>query len=335
MSDTARTAGILATGSYLPKEEISSAAIAERVNVEEEWILRKTEIAYRRFAAPDEATSDLAAKAATDALERCSLNPDDVDFLIVSTSTPDSPQPPTACLVQNLIGAWRAACFDINVVCSGFVYALELARSLVATRRGARVLVIAADLYSRSLDFDDRRTAVLLGDGAGAAVVAGAEPGYGIVSMQLSSHGDAQRLIGVEAGGSRFPASHETVDGGGHYFTMRGREVRDFVLENVPGALSRLLTDAGVEPAEVRHVVPHQPNGLLLDELVEHTGLGHAHTHRTLESYGNIGSASTAVTLDHAERSGALADGDLVLLTSFGGGMAMGNCLLRWAGGPK
>lgn len=323
--------GILGTGSYLPKEEVSSAEIAERVGCEEDWIHRKTGIANRRFAAPDEATSDLAAKAGAEALENSGMSAADVDFIIVSTSTPDSPQPPTAALVQVLLGAMRAAAFDINVVCSGFVYGLELARNLVAARPAATVLVIAADLYSRSLDFGDRRTAVLLGDGAGAAVVGRVDRGYGILATQLSTRGDMRRQIRVEAGGSRLPASHETVANGDHFFRMEGRDVRDFVLENVPPALDRLLAGAGVDKSRVDHVVPHQPNGMLLGELADRSGLGRAHTHRTVERYGNVGSASVPVTLDDARRAGRLRDGDLVLLTAFGGGMAMGHCLLRWS----
>lgn len=330
MSLTTRGIGILATGSYMPKQEVSSKEIAKLVGVEEEWILRKTKIAWRRFAAPDEATSDLAAKAGKDALDRCGMAADEIDFLIVSTSTPDSPQPPTACLVQSRLGARNAACFDVNVVCSGFVYALELARSLIATRPEARVLVIAADLYSRSLDFGDRRTAVLLGDGAGAAIVGRVATDAGIIATQLTSCGDQHRLIRVEAGGTRLPASHETVDCGGHYFKMEGRAVRDFVLEAVPPALARLASEAGIDRSQIAHVVPHQPNGVLLSELAEQAGLAHARTHRTVERYGNVGSASAAVTLDNAARSGDLRDGELVMLTTFGGGLSMGNCLLRW-----
>jgi 3-oxoacyl-(acyl-carrier-protein) synthase III len=324
--------GILGTGSYLPKEEVSSAEIADRVGCDEDWIHRKTGIAHRRFAAADEATSDLAAKAGAEALANAGLSAGDVDYLVVSTSTPDSPQPPTAALVQVLLGAMRAAAFDINVVCSGFVYGLELARSLITVRREATVLVIAADLYSRSLDFGDRRTAVLLGDGAGAAVVGRVGQGYGILATQLSTRGDKRRLIRVEAGGSRLPASHDTVAAGDHFFRMEGREVREFVLANVPPALDRLLADAGVAKSDVDHVVPHQPNGMLLGELAERSGLTRACTHRTVQRYGNVGSASVPVTLDDARLNGRLRDGDLVLLTAFGGGMAMGHSLLRWSG---
>lgn len=322
--------GVLGTGAYLPEREVSSADIAERVGVDEEWILRKTKIASRRFAADGEATSDLAAGAGRAALADAGLSADEIDLIIVSTSTPDSPQPPTACLVQNLLGTWNAAAFDINIVCSGFVYALELARCLITARPGYRVLVIAADLYSRALDFSDRRTAVLLGDGAGAAVVGEVEDGYGIQHVELTARGDLQRLIRVEAGGSRVPASHQTVDAGGHFFKMEGRQVREFVLEHLPPAMSRVMAAAGAEPADLGHIVPHQPNGMLLDELEKQAGFDTAELHRTVERYGNVGSASVPVTLNAANRAGALHDGDLVLLTAFGGGMAMGHCLLRW-----
>ncbi|WP_338895257.1 ketoacyl-ACP synthase III [Streptomyces sp. TG1A-60] len=325
-----RPIGILSTGSYLPKQEVSNAEVAVRVGVETEWIERKTQIRSRRYAAPGEATSDLAARAAAEALDQAGVSAGDVDYLIVSTSTGDSPQPPTACLVQDLLGAARAACFDINVVCSGFVYALALARALVAQRPESLALVVAADVYSRCLDFSDRRTAVLLGDGAGAALVGRTGDGYGFVDFELASRGDAQRLIRVDAGGSRLPASAETLARGDHFFRMDGRGVRDFVMENFPPFARRLAERTGIPLSEVRHFVPHQPNGVLLSQLVEVGGLAHAHTHRTLERYGNTGSASAGVTLDDAARAGHLRPGDLVMLGTFGGGMSMAAAYLRW-----
>lgn len=322
--------GILGIGSYLPQNEVSNAEIAQRVGVTEEWIVSRTKIESRRFAADGEATSDLAARAARAALDSAGLTPDQIDMIVVSTSTPDSPQPPTACLVQNLLGARNAAAFDVNAVCSGFVYALALAEGLVAMAPGRRVLVVAADLYSRSLDFSDRRTATLLGDGAGAVVVGEVDEGYGIRRVELAARGDLQGLIRVEAGGSRRPASHETLADGGHFFRMEGRLVREFALEHVPPALAHLVEEAGAAPMEIRHIVPHQPNGVMLDELEKLCGFPDARLHRTVERYGNVGSASVPVTLDAAHREGALNDGDLVLLTSFGGGMSTGHCLLRW-----
>ncbi len=323
--------GILATGSYLPKEEVASEDVAKLVGVDPEWIERKTRIRSRRYAAPDEATSDLAIRAATNALEQGGIDAARTDYLIVATSTGDHPQPPTSCLVQSALEAHRAACFDLNAVCSGFVYGLALAQSLVAQRSDTCALVVAADLYSRILDFSDRRTAVLFGDGAGAAVVGALPDGYGIVDVGLANHCDTHQLIRVEAGGSRQPASHETVDAGGHYFKMDGHGVREFVMAHVPSVLAALVERAGYRLDEVNHFVSHQANGVLLDELVARAELSGAHTPQTLERYGNVGSASVPVTLDEANRAGQLADGDLVLLAGFGGGMSIGACLMRWS----
>ncbi|MDH6113660.1 3-oxoacyl-(acyl-carrier-protein) synthase III [Kitasatospora sp. MAP12-15] len=327
----ARTSvGILATGSYLPKEEVSNEEVALRVGATAEWIERKTQIRSRRYAAPSEATSDLAAQAAAEALTQAGLAAEQIDYLIVATSTGDSPQPPTACLVQGLLGADKAVCFDINVVCSGFVYGLALAESLLARRPGCHALVVAADVYSRILDFTDRRTAVLFADGAGAAVLGHVDEPAGILEFGLISQGNAHGLIRVEAGGSRLPASAETVAAGEHYFRMDGRGVRDFVLEHVPPALAALAERAGHPLAEVDHFVPHQANGVMLDQLVVAAGLERAQTHKTLVEYGNVGSASIPVALDAANRAGLLREGELVLLAGFGGGMAIGSCLVRW-----
>ncbi|MEU8228064.1 ketoacyl-ACP synthase III [Actinoplanes sp. NPDC048967] len=325
--------GILGTGSYLPEHEVTNEALMELVtDTTPEWISRRTLIEARRFAAPDEATSDLATKAALAALTRAGIDADRIDYLIVSTSTGDSPQPPTASLVQHAIGAHRAAAFDINVVCAGFVFGLALADSLVATRPEAVVLVVAADIYSRILDFGDRRTAILFGDGAGAAVVGAVPAPYGLVDTELITRGDAHELIHVKAGGSRLPASAETVADGDHYFRMNGRGVRDFVLAGVPPVLADLLKRAGVTPGDVDHFVPHQANGMMIGELVEAAGLGDARTHLVLDRYGNTGSASAAIALDAAARAGELHDGELVLLAGFGGGMSVGAALLRWYG---
>jgi 3-oxoacyl-(acyl-carrier-protein) synthase III len=323
--------GILGTGSYLPAEEVTNRDLMALVpDADPEWVSRKTLIQARRYAAPDEAASDLAAHAARAALEQAGLAAGDIDFLIVSTSTGDSPQPPTSTLVQQAIGADRAACFDINVVCAGFIFGTALAHSLITVNPGAKILVVASDVYSRILDFGDRRTAVLFGDGAGAAVVGAVSPGYGFLDLELVSRGDAAELIHVDAGGSRLPASEKTVANGDHYFRMNGRGVRDFVAAGVPPALDALLHRTGVLKTGVDHFIPHQANGVMLRELVELAGLQKARTHLTLDRYGNCGSASVPITLDEAARSGALGDGDLVLMAGFGGGMSVGASLLRW-----
>ena len=327
--------GILGTGSYLPERVVTNSELAEMVpGADPDWVARKTMIETRRFAAPGEATSDLAAKAAVRALERAGITAAEIDYLIVSTSTGDVPQPPTASLVQNLIGAHRAAGFDLNGVCAGFVFALSVAQGLVTMRPDAHVLVIAADVYSRILDFGDRRTAVLFGDGAGAAVVGTVPEGFGILDTELVTRGDAAGLIHVDAGGSRLPASAETVANGDHYFKMNGRGVRDFVADHVPPVLADLLDRAGLHAKDIDHFVPHQANGVMLKELVDLAGLDGARTHLTLDRYGNVGSASVPVALDEAARSGTVQPGDLVLLAGFGGGMSVGATILRWGATP-
>ncbi|MFD5625925.1 3-oxoacyl-ACP synthase III family protein [Streptomyces sp. NPDC127072] len=322
--------GILATGSYVPKDEAGNDEVAALAATTPEWIERKTQILTRRWAAPDEAASDLAARAAENALDRAGIGVDRIDYIIVSTGTGDSPQPPTSCLVQNAIDARNAACFDISVACSGFVYGLELARGLLRSRPGSLALVISAEVYSRFADFTDPRTSVLLGDGAAAAVVGEVPDGYGMLAFDLSSRGDAAHLLRIDAGGSRLPPSHKTVDDGAHFVRMDGRAVRDFVLENVPPVVARLAGRADVALADVDHFVPHQPNGVLLHQLSLATGLPRARTHRTVERYANVGSASVPLTLADADQAGHLKDGDLVMLMGFGGGMAVGGCLLRW-----
>ncbi|MFB8139093.1 3-oxoacyl-ACP synthase III family protein [Streptomyces parvus] len=325
-----RPVGILSTGAYVPERIVGNEELAPRIGVTAEWIERKTGIRARRWADPSEATSEMAVAAATRALEQAGLTADRIDHLIVTTSTGDAPLPPTACLVQAELGAHRAAAFDLNIACSGFVHGLAVAHGLVAQNPGSHALVIAADLWSRFVDFGDRGTAALLADAAGAAVV-GAVPGpYGILGTDLLSHGDASSLLVIEAGGSRKPASHATVDEGGHFLRMRGREVSDFVLGKVPQAVKDLLAKTGVRREDIAHFVPHQANGVLLGRLAEQIGFEKARTHLTVGEYGNSGAASMAVTLDDANRSGLLRDGELVLLVGFGGGMALGASLLRW-----
>lgn len=254
--------GILGTGSYLPKEEITNEEIARRVpNITAEWIGRRTLIQGRRYAAPHEATSDLARHAATAALARAGVDADRIDHLIVATSTGDAPLPPTSSLVQNALGAHRAVCFDINIACAGFVYALDVARALVAQRPGSLALVIGADLYSRFLDYDDRGTAVLLGDAAGAAVVGAVPEPYGILDTELAGRGDVHELIWIEGGGSRVPASADTVANGGHFLRMTGRGVADFVMRNVPPMIGPLLERTGTPWTGSRTSCRTRPTG--------------------------------------------------------------------------
>jgi acetoacetyl-CoA synthase len=324
--------GIISTGSYVPADVVTSARLAEQVGASEAWILERTRIRTRRYAEPGQATSDLAVQAARRALDRAGVAAESVDFLLLATSTPDSPQPPTSYRVQARLGMTRAACIDVNVACSGFVSGLALARGLLADRPGGHALVVAADVCSRALDPADRRTAVLMGDGAGAALL-GPAARPGLLDVTLVSRGEAAELIRIEAGGSREPASPTTLASGGHFLRMQGRDVAAFLLRRFPPFLHAFLEQAGVTADEVAHFIPHQPNGALLDRLVERVGLPNARVHRTVEEYGNTAAAAVPLTLDLANRDGLLAEGDLVLLAGFGSGMSMSAAALRW-GGP-
>ncbi|WP_323747691.1 3-oxoacyl-ACP synthase III family protein [Catenulispora rubra] len=362
-------ATVLGTGSYLPERIVTNKEIEACVpDASAEWIERRTGILERRYAAPEQAASDLAVHAARGALADSGLDAGDLDHIIVATTTGDAPIPATAALVQRALGARRAACFDINAACTGFITGLSVARGCVALDPAAKVLVIGADVWSRFVDFGDRATSVLFGDGAGAVVVGGIGAGSGpaladgdvdadradaeradaerggigaprgLLGVELASHGDVHELIGLPAGGSRRPPSAQTLAEGGHTLRMQGRAVRGFVLDNVPDLLAGLLNRCGHKPCDVDHFVPHQANGVLVAELAEAGGLAGAQTHLSLRHSGNIGAASVPVALDQANRSGAVRDGDLVLLAGFGAGMSAGAALLRWtvtAGGPR
>lgn len=321
--------GVLGTGSYVPSRVINNKDMSSLVGVSEEAILRKTGIRERRWAKPEEATSDLAVAAGRAALEQAGIRASDLGLIIVATSTPDSPQPATACVVADELGAGNGtAAFDVNSVCSGFTFALSVAERMLADAPADHALVIGADVYSRILSPTDRRTTVLFGDGAGA-VVLGPGGRHRMLSTRLASFGTARELIGVPGGGSRMPATEETLREGKHYFSMNGRGVTEFVETQVVPGIEAFLADNGVRHDEIAHFVPHQANGRLLESMTGHLGIPSDRLATTVTRYGNTGAASVPITLDHLARSGAVAAGDLVLLAAFGGGMSMGLTLLR------
>ncbi|QEU89620.1 beta-ketoacyl-ACP synthase 3 [Streptomyces kanamyceticus] len=327
------TTGIRGTGSFLPVDKVSNGLVAERAGVTAEWIVRKTGIRERRYAADHEATSDLAVAAARAALADADVTAGQLGWIVVATSTPDHPQPATASLVQHRIGAVGAAAFDINAVCSGFVFALvTVARLLAADPAGAPRfgLVVGADVYSRIIDPSDRRTAVLFGDGAGAVVLGPVRAGHGIIGSDLATFGRHHDMIKVPAGGSRLPASEKTLASGDHFFQMQGRAVREFVTDELPAAIDRLLLTCGTDPAAVDHFVPHQANGAMLADVLPRLGLPRARAHLTVAEHANTGAASVPLALDTARREGSFGDGDTLLLAAFGGGMSIGATLIRW-----
>lgn len=318
------------TGSYVPERVVSNDEVGARAGVDDAWITSKTGIRERRWVAEDQATSDLAIAAARAALESSGVSVSEVSTIVVATSSPDHPQPPTAVYVQNALGAENAAAFDMNAVCSGFVFATAVASRMIAGG-GGYALVIGADVYSRILNPEDRRTVVLFGDGAGAVVLGPSRSsGHGVVATQLHTFGDLNDRIIVPAGGSRLPMEDRHHETGLAYFTMQGRAVKEFVLQELPPLVEDFLASAGVSPDEVDHFVPHQANGLMLAELLPALKLSNATMHDTVQRFGNTGAASVGITLDDAARAGRLSEGDLILLAGFGGGMAAGLALLRW-----
>lgn len=327
---TTPAVSILGTGSYLPEHVATNAVLAEAVGVDEDWIVAKTGVRGRRVAAAHEATSDLAVHAARRALDAAEVHPHQIDLLLVATSTPDELIPASACHVQAELGAHNAAAFDINAVCTGFIYGLA---SISAMMRGdpelGHALVIGADTYSRILDYSDRKTAVLFGDGAGAAVL-GRTPHPGILATTLGSDGALADLVRVPAGGSRLPASISTLVGGDHWFKMNGRGVRDFVDRVFPEIIRASLKSADLVLDDIALLVPHQANGVLLAQCAEAMSIPGERMHRTVERYGNTGAASVAITLDDAVRNGRVTPGDLLLLAAFGGGMTWGGVILQW-----
>ena len=327
---------ILGTGSCLPGPVLTSTELGHRLGVGADWIVTRTGIRERRVAPPELATSDLATEAARQALAAAGLPAAEVDLLVLATSTPDQPLPATACQVQANLGASRAAAFDVDAVCTGFVYALEVARSLLLadpTRRTA--LVVGADTYSRVLDYTDRRTCVLFGDGAGAVVLARTGAERGVLASTLASDGTLAHLVRIPAGGSRKPASVQTVRAGEHQFAMLGGDVRRLAATVVPKLVTELLDAAGLTLPDVDLIVPHQANGAMIADWEDALGVPPGLLHRTVERYGNTGAASVPITLDDAVRSGRLADGAVVLLVAFGGGMTWGGVALRWQGAPE
>ncbi|MFI7114899.1 3-oxoacyl-ACP synthase III family protein [Amycolatopsis sp. NPDC049868] len=322
---------ILGTGSYLPERVLTSAELGTRLGLGEQWIFDKTAIEERRVASPEEATSDLATRAAERALEMAGLTAVDLDLVIVATSTPDQPIPATACAVQANLGAVRAAAFDVDSVCSGFVFALITAHALLDMDPVPRnALVIGADTYSRILDYTDKRTCVLFGDGAGAVVLGKRGNGRGLLASTLGSDGTTADYVTVPGGGSRRPPSEETLAGGEHFFAMRGRQVRDLASRVLPDVIAEVAKSAELAVSDIDLLIPHQANGLMLKDLAEALELRPEQMHLTVGRYGNTGAASVPITLDDAVRSGLVFDDDVVVLAAFGGGMSWGGAALRW-----
>ncbi|MEI6632031.1 MAG: beta-ketoacyl-ACP synthase III, partial [bacterium] len=315
-----RRVGIIGVGEYLPKKVLTNADLEKMVETSDEWITTRTGIKERRIAAKEEAASDLAVKAAHAALKDAGVLAGDLELIIIANVTPDMQFPSTACFVQKALGAKKAACFDISAACAGFVHAIVIAQQFLATGFYKNALVVGVEVLSSITDWQDRNTCVLFGDGAGAAVLAPVESG-GILSGYLGSDGTQTDLLMLPAGGSRYPASQETIDKRMHYLKMQGNELFKLAINIMASAAQTALKKAGLECADIDLVIPHQANIRILLAVAKKLHLPKDKVYFNIEKYGNMSSASTATALCQAVKEGRIKKGDIVLLDAFGAGL--------------
>jgi 3-oxoacyl-[acyl-carrier-protein] synthase-3 len=325
-----RRARIVGLGSYAPKRILTNADLEKIVDTDDAWIVQRSGIRERRIADETEATSDLALRAAQQALERANLVPEDIEFIAVGTTTPDMFFPTVGNIVQHRLGCGRVGSVDLLAACAGSIYSLSFGCQLIETGKYRRVLCIGAETLSRITDFTDRGTCVLLADAAGAAVLEAYDGDRGIIDFDLYSDGQYGDLLYMPGGGSRHPATRETVDARMHYAKMKGSEVFKVAVRMFTECVERILTRNGITAADVNLFVPHQANLRIIEAAVKRVGLPMARVFVNVERYGNTGAASVYVALEEAVTSGRVRQGDLVLLAAFGGGFAWGATLIRW-----
>jgi 3-oxoacyl-[acyl-carrier-protein] synthase III len=323
-------ARIIGVGAYAPKRILTNADLEKMVETSDQWIVQRSGIRERRIADDTEATSDLATKAAQQALERANLTPDDVDFIVVGTTSADMPFPSTANLVQYKLGCRRAGSVDVWAACTGSLYSLSIGAQYIQTGKYRTVLCIGAETLSRITDWTDRGTCVLLADAAGAVVLGPSPDASGLVDADLYSDGAYGDLLYVPGGGSRQPASRETVDARLHYVKMKGSEIFKLAVRMFSESATAILARHGFAVADVDLFIPHQANLRIIEAAVRRLGLPMERVFLNLDRYGNTGSASVYVALEEAVTAGRVKPGDLVLLAAFGGGVTWGAALYRW-----
>jgi 3-oxoacyl-[acyl-carrier-protein] synthase III len=322
-------AGVIGTGSAVPKRVLTNADLEKMVETSDEWIVTRTGIRERRIAEPGEATSDYAAVACERALEAAGVKADDVDLVICATVTPDMMFPATACIIQDRIGATRAAAFDLSAACSGFLYALSIAKAYVESGLYKYVLVSAGDILSRITDYQDRSTCVLFGDGAGAVLVGPVEGERGILATDLGSDGSGAKFLYQPAGGSRIPATEASVAAGQHFLQMEGRETFKFAVKAMASSTERVLETAGLGKTDIDLLVPHQANIRIIEAARKRFDIPEDKVVVTIHKYGNTSASSIPIALDEAVRSGRAKPGDLMILVGFGGGLTWGAAAVR------
>jgi len=324
---------IIGTGTYLPARKVTNDDLVKQFGIDtsDAWIRERTGIGARRMAAPDEATSDMAAAASRKALEMAGLKPEELDMIVVGTVTPDMPFPSAAVLIQAKLGAKKAISFDVSAACAGSIYALSIADAFIRNGQVKRVLVVGAELLTRISDWKDRNTCVLFGDAAGAMVlVPETRQDRGILSTHLYTDGTAADILKIPGGGSRKPFSPEVWEKREHYIKMNGREVFKMAVRVLETASRDALAHNGYQTRDVDSVIAHQANLRILDAVMKRLEIPLEKCEINIDEVGNTSSASVPLTLDRANRAGKLKDGDLILMMAIGGGMAWGTALLRW-----
>jgi 3-oxoacyl-[acyl-carrier-protein] synthase-3 len=322
---------IAGTGHYVPEKVLTNFDLEKMVDTSDEWIVGRTGIHERRVAADGESTSDMAAEAARRALVKAELSATDIDLILVATVTPDMPLPSTAMFVQQKIGARNEVPgFDLAAACAGFIYALSIADQYVKTGAAKHVLVIGVELLSRVLDWNDRSTCVLFGDGAGAVVVSpGRGDGRGIVSTHIYGDGRLAESLCIPGGGSREPTSHATVDKKRHLVHMLGQDIFKVAVKNLTSASVAAIERAGLTPDQIDWVVPHQANSRILEAVSKRCGVPMDRFYLNIDKYGNTSSASVPIALDEGVRDGSLKPGQNLVMCALGGGIAWGSALVR------
>ncbi len=321
---------IAGTGSYLPERVLTNAELAKMVDTSDEWITTRTGIKERRIAAESEAASDMGAAAANNAINSAGLDAEQIDLIVTATATPDMPFPSTACIVQDLIGARNAFCFDLEAACAGFLYALETGRALIEQGSVQTALIIGTEKFSSITNWTDRNTCILFGDGAGAVVIKPSETGRGIISTCLRSDGSLGGLLTVPGGGSRRPASEQMLAEKSQFVRMDGREVFKHAVRLMSDVAKEALEKADLTLDDVDWIVPHQANMRIIRAIASRLGVPIEKFYVNLERVGNISAASVPVALDEAVARGAIKKGDIVVSTVLGAGFAWGASVLEW-----
>lgn len=323
-------ARIVGTGHSYPEGILTNADLEKIVETSDDWITTRTGIKQRRKAAPGEYTSMFAVRAAKQAIERAGLEPTDIDLLLCATVSPDQILPSTGCIIQAELGANKAAAMDIVAACSGFLYGLTLADTMIRTGQSKNALVVGAEVLTQYVDYTDRHTCVLFGDGAGAAVLSASNSDRGILAARIRSDGRYQEQLFSPGGGTRRPPTAETLAAGDHFFKMKGNELFKVAVRSMADISKEVLEEAGLKADDVKLFIPHQANQRITDAVANKLNVESERVYSNIAMHGNTSSASIPIGLDECVEAGRITEGDLVLLASFGGGVTWGGVLMRW-----